>query len=80
MIPPEESLDVSREELYGLTGEVAFPVSETAGRIRIYDPHGSLHDETCRIATGHTPIAKGRFAMVLDRDTQGNLIVEEVSV
>lgn len=79
VMPPDESQDVSQEGLYGLTGEVAFPVSETGGRIRIYDPHGSLHDETCRIAAGHAPIPKGRSAIVMDRDAQGNLIVEEIS-
>ena len=40
---------------------------------------GTLHDETCRISPTHPPIAKGHRAMVMDRDAQGNLIVEEVN-
>ena len=78
VMPREESQVVSREGLFGLKGKVAFPVTETGGRIIIYDDHGSLHDETCRVASGQPPIARGRSALILDRDTQGNLLVEEV--
>ena len=78
MMPEDESLSVSREGLYGLTGKVAYPVSETGGRIHIYDEHGTLHDETCRVAAGHAPIGKGRRVLILDRDAQGQLIVEEI--
>ena len=78
LMPQEESLVVSRQELYGLKGKVAFPVSETTGRIMVYDDHGSLHDESCRVAPGHPPIERGHKAMVLDRDARGNLVVEEI--
>ena len=78
LMPPEETLAVSRDGLFGMTGKIAFPVSVTAGRIHIYDSFGTLHDEGCRVAGGHPPIGKGRNAMVIDIDLQGNLIVEEV--
>lgn len=79
VLPKEESSVVSREGLYGLKGKVAFPVSETTGRILIYDSGGSLHDENCRVAAGHNTIVKGCSVMIMDKDSQGNLIVEEIS-
>jgi membrane protein implicated in regulation of membrane protease activity len=79
LLPPDETLIVSHDGLFGMTGMVAFPVSREAGRIHIYDQYGTLHDEMCRTAPDHAPIAKGRRAMVMDVDTQGNLIVEEVA-
>jgi membrane protein implicated in regulation of membrane protease activity len=78
VMPKEESLDISREGLFGLTGNVAFAVTDTAGRIHIYDRYGTLHDEMCRVQQGHPGIAKGHRAMVVDMDTQGMLIVEEI--
>lgn len=78
LMPQDESQVVSRDSLFGLSGKVAFPVSETGGRILIYDNFGTLHDESCRVAPDHLPIAKGHRAMVMDRDAQGNLIVEEI--
>ena len=77
MMPEDESLSVSRNGLFGLTGKVAYPVSETGGRIHIYDEFGTLHDETCRVVAGHPPIVKGRRVLVMDMDAQGQLIVEE---
>lgn len=78
VMPAEETLAVSRNGLLGMKGSVAFPVTETAGRIHVYDDHGSLHDEMCRVAAGHPSIARGRTALIVDLDTQGNFIVEEI--
>src|SRR5262249_4665620 len=39
VLPQEETLIVSRNALFGLTGKVAYPVSQTSGRIHIYDQH-----------------------------------------
>ncbi|HZT42699.1 MAG TPA: hypothetical protein VFA07_11090 [Chthonomonadaceae bacterium] len=78
VLPKEESFAVSQQELFGLTGAIAFPVSEEAGRIHIYDSFGTLHDEMCRVPSGHPPIEKGHRAIVVDMDTQGRLIVEEI--
>ncbi len=77
-MPQDETLIVSRNELIGLTGTVVFTASQTSGRIHIYDTFGTLHDETCRVAPGQLTIEKGRQAMVLDMDTQGRLLVEEM--
>jgi hypothetical protein len=78
VLPKEESFAVSQQDLFGLTGAVAFPVSEESGRIHIYDSFGTLHDEVCRVPTGHPPIEKGHRAIVVDMDTRGRLIVEEI--
>lgn len=78
LLPIDESFVVSQNALFGLAGTVTFPVSASAGRIHIYDEFGSLHDESCRVQDGRGPIEKGRKAMVMDMDTRGTLIVEEV--
>jgi membrane protein implicated in regulation of membrane protease activity len=77
-MPQDETLIVSRNELIGLTGTIVFAAGQTSGRIHIYDGFGTLHDEMCRVAPGHLTIEKGRQAMVLDMDTQGRLLVEEL--
>ncbi len=78
LMPTEETSVVSRNGLFGLKGNVAYVVSESSGRIMIYDDYGSLHDESCRVSPGHPPIERGRRAIVVDSDTRGNLLVEEV--
>jgi len=77
-MPQDETLIVSRNELIGLVGTVVFAASQTSGRIHVYDSFGTLHDETCRVAPGHLTIEKGRKAMVLDMDTDGRLVIEEM--
>lgn len=79
LFPTDETFAVSRNALFGVVGTVTFPVSETAGRIHVYDEFGSLHDEVCRVAEGHPTIERGRQAIVLDMDLSGHLIVEEVA-
>jgi len=78
VMPQEETSVISREALFGMTGKVVFPVTETAGRVHIYDDNQTLHDEPCHIPVGHSPIAKGRPVLVADRDEKGVLIVEEL--
>lgn len=84
-LPQESTSVVSRDALYGLTGKVIFPVTASAGRVRVYDEWNTLHDESCRKAgptlseiEDDTPIAKGRTVRIVDRDAKGCLLVEEV--
>lgn len=79
ILPKDLSQAVSKDSLFGLTGKVAFQISSTGGRALIYDAHGTLHDEACRVAQGQLPIDKERSVMVVDRDSHGNLVVEEIS-
>jgi membrane protein implicated in regulation of membrane protease activity len=76
-MPEDESSALSRNSLFGIAGEVVYPVSETGGRIHVYDPYGTMHDESCRVAAGQQTIERGRRAMVVDIDAKGTLIVEE---
>lgn len=78
-VPQEESLVTSRDGLFGLTGEITFPVGSTGGRIHVYDAYGTLHDEACRTLPNSSPIPKGATAMVEDIDSAGNLIVREIA-
>jgi hypothetical protein len=76
LLPPEETSVVSRDALFGLKGRVAFPVTDTSGRIHVYDEFGTLHDESCRVAPDQPPIARGQTALIVDRDEKGRLLVE----
>lgn len=78
LMPQDESYDISRDSLYGMTGKIIFPTDGAQGRIRIYDSHGTLHDEPCLTCEEHAPIPKGATAMVMDRDSKGRLIVEQI--
>ena len=77
LMPKTETKAISRTALFGLSGRVLFTVTEMGGRIRVYDEHGGMHDEPCRIAPGNSPILKGNAARIMDADAAGNLIVEE---
>lgn len=77
LMPRGATKAISRKALYGLTGRVLFTVTETGGRIRVYDEHGGMHDETCRVALGKPEIPKGTTARIVDADANGRLIVEE---
>ncbi|HLI47336.1 MAG TPA: hypothetical protein VKV18_01415 [Chthonomonas sp.] len=79
LIPKEESLDVSRNHLLGLTGTIAFTATETQGRIQVYDAYGTLHDERCRVARAGEVIPKGRTALITDIAPDGCLLVEEAA-
>ena len=78
LMPGVQTQTVSRDALFGLTGTVLFAVSQTGGRIRVYDEFGSMHDESCRVAANVPAIAKGKRARIADRDAAGRLLVEEV--
>ena len=78
LMPGVQTQTVSRNALFGLTGTVLYEVTETSGRIRVYDEFGSMHDEACRTAPGAPLIPKGKRAHIADRDHAGRLIVEEL--
>ena len=53
-------------------------MTATEGRVHIYDPYGTLHDESCRVKPGYDQIAKGAKVLVTDMDDTGRIIVEEI--
>lgn len=80
LMPPEESSAVSRSELLGLPGTAIFGVTETTGRIHVYDASGSLHEEACRLEPGQSPIEKGGRVLLVDYDEARRLfLVEKLS-
>ncbi len=77
---PQDASSVTRSDgLIGLTGKVVFPITQTSGRIHVYDTFGTLHDQTCRLAPGQAPIDRGGFAFISDRDPSGHFLVEEAA-
>jgi membrane protein implicated in regulation of membrane protease activity len=77
LMPSDESTAISREGLLGLTGKVVFPVSESRGRIHVYDAFRTLHVEPSRVRPGEPAIASGTEVIIASIDPeQGYLIVE----
>ncbi len=75
LIPPDTTSAMSREQLLGSTGHVVYPVSNAAGRVHVYDQFGTLHEETCRLETGETPIEKGCEVLLIDYDDRRRLFL-----
>jgi membrane protein implicated in regulation of membrane protease activity len=77
LIPQDESFALTRDSLVGLTATVVYPVSETEGRIHVFDAFRTLHVEPARTAAGRPPIPRGADVTVVALDPeQDNLIVE----
>lgn len=79
LMPQDASSVLLRDSLIGLTGTVVFPITQTSGRIHVYDEFGTLHVETCRLAPGQAPLNRGSFAFISDRDKSGHFLVEEAA-
>ncbi|MBC7804661.1 MAG: DUF1449 family protein [Akkermansiaceae bacterium] len=79
LMPQDASSVTQRDGLIGLTGKVVFPITQSSGRIHVYDEFGTLHDETCRLAPGQATIDRGGFAFISDRDRTGHFLVEEAA-
>jgi membrane protein implicated in regulation of membrane protease activity len=77
LLPKDESCAIAREGLLGLTGKVVYPVSETGGRVHVYDQFRTLHVEPARVSPRQPAIAKGTEIIVASMDPdRGHLIVE----
>lgn len=76
-MPQDESYAIPRDGLVGLTGKVVFPVTESGGRVHIFDAHRTLHAESARIAPGVLPIEKGTEVIVTCMDPQRRWLVVE---
>ena len=79
LMPQDASSVMGSDGLIGLTGKVVFPITQSSGRIHVYDEFGTLHDHTCRLATGQAAIDRGGFAFISDRDSSGHFLVEEAA-
>jgi hypothetical protein len=77
LMPRDESCAISREGLLGLTGKVVYPVTESGGRVHVFDSFRTLHVEPARVSAGQPGIEKGTEVIVASMDPdQGFLIVE----
>jgi membrane protein implicated in regulation of membrane protease activity len=65
LLPRDESYALARDGLLGLTGRVVYPVTETTGRIHIYDPYHTLHVASARLAPGSTALQNGAEVIVV---------------
>jgi membrane protein implicated in regulation of membrane protease activity len=77
LMPKDESYAIGREGLLGLTGKVVYPITETGGRVHLFDQYRTLHVKPARVRPGQAPIEKGTEVIVASMDPeQGSLIVE----
>jgi len=78
-MPKDETYGVTRDALVGLTGTVVYPVSDTMGRVHVFDEHRTLHVETARLRTGNGPIPRGKEVLVVGISSgEGHLLVDDV--
>ena len=77
MIPPDTTSAVSRPQLLGSTGHAVYPITDTGGRVHVYDAFGTLHAESCRLENGQSPIEKGCEVLLIDYDDQRRVFLVE---
>jgi hypothetical protein len=77
VMPQDESYAITREGLMGLTGKVVYEVTETGGRVHIFDQFRTLHVTAARAAPGTAPLKKGTDVIVAAIDPAGRFVVVE---
>lgn len=77
VMPQDESYALTRDGLVGLTGKVVYPVTDSEGRVHIFDPYRTLHSESARVAPGLPPIEKGTEVIVASVDPDRKLLIVE---
>jgi hypothetical protein len=77
LVPADETCAIPREGLLGLQGQVVYPVSESGGRVHIYDRFRTLHTEPARVAPGQTAIEKGARVIVVSMDADRRYLIVE---
>jgi hypothetical protein len=77
VMPQDESYAITREGMLGLTGKVVYTVTETGGRVHIFDQFRTLHVLSARVAAGAEPVEKGTEVIVAAMDAEGRFVVVE---
>jgi hypothetical protein len=77
VMPRDESYAISREGLLGLTGKVVYEVTESGGRVHVFDQFRTLHVTPARVAPGAAPLEKGTEVIVAAMDPQRRFLVVE---
>src|SRR5262249_44678697 len=75
LMPKDESYAITREGLLGLTGKVVYPVTETEGRVHVFDPFRTLHVLSARTPVGAEPIAKGTDVIIASMDADHRYVI-----
>jgi membrane protein implicated in regulation of membrane protease activity len=75
LMPGDESFAISREDLIGLTGVVIYPVTETLGRVHVWDRNRTLHAESARLADPGAPLPRGAEVLLTGMDPTGRYIL-----
>lgn len=75
LIPRDESFAVTLDDLVGLPATVVYPVSESEGRVHVFDAFRTLHVEPARLAPGAAPLAKGADAKVVGISSDGAYLI-----
>ncbi|MBW3622205.1 MAG: DUF1449 family protein [Armatimonadetes bacterium] len=78
-LKPVESYAMRQDDLLGEIGTVIYPVTETSGRVHVYDRHGTLHIESCRIGPGEEAIPRNAKVLLVRHDPQRDLYRVELS-
>jgi membrane protein implicated in regulation of membrane protease activity len=77
LMPKDESYAISREGLVGLTGKVVYAVSDSSGRVHVFDQFRTLHVASARVASGLPPIGKGTEVIVASMDLERGCVIVE---
>lgn len=74
-LPTHQSFSVTRSELIGVEGTAIYPVTETAGTVRLYDRLHTLRQLDSRTRPGATPLPEGAKVVVCDYDPQTQIFI-----
>jgi membrane protein implicated in regulation of membrane protease activity len=77
LLPKDESYAIGREGLLGLTGKVVYPVTETGGRVHLFDQYRTLHVKPARVRPGEPPIENGTEVIVASLDLERDTLIVE---
>lgn len=67
-VPLNQTFARPRRQLVGSVGEAVYRIDETFGMAAVRDEQGDLHQVSCRVGPGVTPIEKGRRAKLVAYD------------
>jgi membrane protein implicated in regulation of membrane protease activity len=76
-MPQDESYAISREGLVGLAGKVVYPVTDTGGRVHVFDQFRTLHVASARLAPGVPPLGKGTEVIVTSLEPERGCVLVE---
>jgi len=76
-MPQDETYAISTDGLMGLTGKVVYPVSETAGRVHVFDQFRTLHVTPARVRPGAEGLTRGTEIIVASLPPDRHYVIVE---